>query len=164
MEDLRSTIYYYENVADSKGNAGRASSITTIIGKLRGILETIELEIKGRQLRSLHCIDLTRLGNHTAIDEQLDKTRDEAATMLDCPELKQVQVRHCHAAQFYSLSGFQYDLRVVFIHDGLYGRKHLYNYVYDKGQWWKIADSLIERVLVTHDMLFPPILTMGHNR
>lgn len=111
LEDLRSTIYYYENVADGKGDAARASSITTITGKLKAILETIELEIK-------------------ATDEQLHKMRNEAATMLDCPELKQVR----------------YDLRVVFIHDGLYGRKHLYSYVHDKGQWWKIADSLIEQV------------------
>ena len=74
--------------------------------------------------------------------------RNEAATMLDCPELKQVRVRRRHTTCFYKcLSGFQYDLRVVFIHDGLYGRKHLYSYVYDKDQWWKIADSLIEQVL-----------------
>ena len=41
----------------------------------------------------------------------------------------------------------QYDLRVVFVHDGLYGRKHLYSYVHDKSCWWKIADSLIEKVM-----------------
>jgi len=93
---------------------------------------------------------LTHSGNYPATDEQLHKMRNEAATMLDCPELKQVRVRRCHVACFYKcLSEFQYDLRVVFIHDGLYGRKHLYSYVHDKGQWWKIADSLIEQVSVS---------------
>ncbi|KAL4076724.1 hypothetical protein V8B97DRAFT_2022016 [Scleroderma yunnanense] len=117
LKDLRSTIYYYENLANDKGDAERASSITTTLGKLRSILEALELEIK-------------------ATDERFHQTRSEAATMLDCPELKQVR----------------YDLRVVFIHDGLYGRKHLYSYIYDKNQWWKIADSLIEQV--TEDVVF----------
>lgn len=44
------------------------------------------------------------------------------------------------------MSVLQYDLRVVFMHDGLYGRKHLYSYVHDKSCWWKIADSLIQKV------------------
>ncbi|KAF8452404.1 hypothetical protein L210DRAFT_2031624 [Boletus edulis BED1] len=65
-----------------------------------------------------------------ATDERINMLRTEAETLLDCEELQQ----------------FKYDLRVVFVHDGLYGRKHLYSYVHDKSCWWKIADSLIEKV------------------
>ncbi|KAI6165217.1 hypothetical protein EDD17DRAFT_1556658 [Pisolithus thermaeus] len=111
LKDLRSTIYYYEHVADDKGDPERTSSIRTTTEKLKSILEAVELEIK-------------------ATDQLIHRMREEALTLLDCPELKQVR----------------YDLRVVFMHDGLYGRKHLYCYVRDKGQWWRIADSLIERV------------------
>ena len=35
---------------------------------------------------------------------------------------------------------WQYDLRVVLVHDGLYGRNHLYSYIKHKGQWWKTVD------------------------
>ncbi|KAI6015277.1 hypothetical protein F5J12DRAFT_524359 [Pisolithus orientalis] len=111
LKDLRSTIYYYERVADDKGDPERASSIKITTEKLKSILEAVELEIK-------------------ATDQMIHRMREEALALLDCPELKQVR----------------YDLRVVFMHDGLYGRKHLYCYVRDKGQWWKIADSLIEQV------------------
>ncbi|KAI6014460.1 hypothetical protein PISMIDRAFT_26984 [Pisolithus microcarpus 441] len=111
LKDLRSTIYYYEHVADDKGDPERTSSIKKTTEKLKSILEAVESEIK-------------------VTDQMIHKMREEALTLLDCPELKQVR----------------YDLRVVFMHDGLYGRKHLYCYVRDKGQWWKIADSLIEQV------------------
>jgi hypothetical protein len=55
-------------------------------------------------------------------------------------------VHYLLLATFDPSSMLQYDLRVVFMHDGLYGRKHLYSYVHDKSFWWKIADSLIEKV------------------
>jgi hypothetical protein len=41
----------------------------------------------------------------------------------------------------------QYDLRVVFIHDGIFGRKHLYSYVQDKGKWWKTVDNAVTEVI-----------------
>ena len=37
----------------------------------------------------------------------------------------------------------QYDLRAVLVHDGVYGRKHLYSYVKDKGTWWKTHDYIV---------------------
>ncbi|KAF8839694.1 hypothetical protein BDN67DRAFT_737341 [Paxillus ammoniavirescens] len=111
LKDLRSTIFYFENIADAKGDLERASAIQTTATKLKSILDTIEQEIK-------------------TTDHTTNTLRTEAATLLDCPELQQVR----------------YDLRVVFMHDGLYGRKHLYSYVHDRSSWWKIADSLIEKV------------------
>ncbi|KAF9242275.1 hypothetical protein BU15DRAFT_44007 [Melanogaster broomeanus] len=111
LNDLRSTIFYYENVADAKGDPERASAIQTTLTKLKSILDTIEEEIK-------------------TTDNTINILRAEVASLLVCAELQHVR----------------YDLRVVFMHDGLYGRKHLYSYVHDKSSWWKIADSLIEKV------------------
>ncbi|KAF8553500.1 hypothetical protein OG21DRAFT_1597694 [Imleria badia] len=111
LKDLRSTIFYFENVADAMDDMERGTSIQTTTRKLKSILTTIEEGIK-------------------ATDERVDTLRTQAETLLECEELQQ----------------FKYDLRVVFVHDGLYGRKHLYSYVHDKSCWWKIADSLIEKV------------------
>ncbi|KAH7882908.1 hypothetical protein F5I97DRAFT_1930528 [Phlebopus sp. FC_14] len=111
LKDLQSTIYYFQKVADPKGDSERATAIQSTATKLKGILDSIEQEIQGTE-------------------EKIRGMRDEAMTLLDCPELQQVR----------------YDLRVVFMHDGLYGRKHLYSYVHDKDAWWKIADSAIEQV------------------
>ncbi|KIJ59889.1 hypothetical protein HYDPIDRAFT_99805 [Hydnomerulius pinastri MD-312] len=111
LKDLQSTIYYYEHVADAKGDPERASAIQATATKLKSILDSIEQEIK-------------------TTDEKINALLTEGATLLDCDELQQVR----------------YDLRVVFMHDGLYGRKHLYSYVHDKSSWWKIADLVIEQV------------------
>ncbi|KAF9224715.1 hypothetical protein BS17DRAFT_751550 [Gyrodon lividus] len=111
LQDLGSTIFYYESIANAKGDPERGSSIQTTATKLKSILDTIGEEIK-------------------TTDNRIDTLRADAATLLDCSELQQVR----------------YDLRVVFMHDGLYGRKHLYSYVHDKSSWWKIADSSIEKV------------------
>ncbi|KAI0753245.1 hypothetical protein C8Q80DRAFT_1304918 [Daedaleopsis nitida] len=67
-----------------------------------------------------------------AIDDAIQRTRTEAQGMLDCPELQ----KH------------RYDLRVVLVHDGLYGRSHLYSYVKQKGKWWKTIDYAVTEVLI----------------
>jgi hypothetical protein len=41
---------------------------------------------------------------------------------------------------------WQYDLRAVLVHDGLFGRRQLYSYVKDKGVWWKSVDSDVTEV------------------
>ncbi|KAG8215977.1 hypothetical protein J3R82DRAFT_7960 [Butyriboletus roseoflavus] len=111
LKDLRSTIFYFENVADAENDPERGASIQATTRKLKGILNTIEERFK-------------------ITDKEIDALRTQAETLLDCEELQR----------------YKYDLRVVFVHDGLYGRKHLYSYVHDKSCWWKIADSLIEKV------------------
>ncbi|KAH0831081.1 hypothetical protein J3R83DRAFT_13627 [Lanmaoa asiatica] len=103
LKDLRSTIFYFENVADAEDDLERGTSIQATTRKLKGILNTIEEEIKGS-----------------------DSFYFQASLVGDDDV---------------------YDLRVVFVHDGFYGRKHLYSYVHDKSCWWKIADSLIKKVL-----------------
>ena len=67
--------------------------------------------------------------------------------MRNCNDTRHVRIRGLLQPDTLSVWVLQYDLRVVFVHDGLYGRKHLYSYVHDKSCWWKIADSLIERVI-----------------
>ncbi|KAN0094833.1 hypothetical protein V8E55_003120 [Tylopilus felleus] len=111
LKDLRSSIFYFENVANGGGDPEREISIEATTRKLKSILTTIEESIK-------------------TTNEKVETLRTRTETLLDCEELQQ----------------YKYDLRVVFVHDGLYGRKHLYSYVHDKSCWWKIADSLIEKV------------------
>ncbi|KII90148.1 hypothetical protein PLICRDRAFT_174928 [Plicaturopsis crispa FD-325 SS-3] len=64
------------------------------------------------------------------IDAQISQLQIDAAAVMDIPELQRLR----------------YDLRVVFVHDGLFGRKHLYSYVQDQGKWWKTVDSLVDEV------------------
>ncbi|KAG1888259.1 hypothetical protein F4604DRAFT_1916175 [Suillus subluteus] len=111
LADLRSSIYYYENVADAKGDDERARVTQIMAKKLKNILAQVEKEIK-------------------VSDINIAKMRDQAATLLDCPELQRAR----------------YDLRAVLVHDGLYGRKHLYSYVQEKGAWWRIEDTSISQV------------------
>ena len=44
------------------------------------------------------------------------------------------------------LTVVQYDLRVVLLHDGLFGRKHIYSYVQGEGVWWKTVDTEVTEV------------------
>ncbi|OAX43748.1 hypothetical protein K503DRAFT_680461 [Rhizopogon vinicolor AM-OR11-026] len=111
LKDLRSSIYYYESVADADGDHQRAGIIRTTAERLKNILAQVEKEIAD-------------------IDLNITKMRDQAATLLDCPELQRAR----------------YDLRVVLMHDGLYGRKHLYSYVQEKGAWWRIEDASVTQV------------------
>lgn len=111
LTDLRSSIYYYENVADAKGDDERARVTQIMANKLKNILAQVEKEIE-------------------ASDIDIAKMRDQAATLLDCPELQRAR----------------YDLRAVLVHDGLYGRKHLYSYVQEKDAWWRIEDTSISQV------------------
>ncbi|KAG1743750.1 uncharacterized protein EDB91DRAFT_1247238 [Suillus paluster] len=111
LTDLRSSIYYYENVADAKDDDERARVAQITANKLKSVLAQIEKEIE-------------------AANFNIAKMRDRAATLLDCPELQRAR----------------YDLRVVLVHNGLYGRKHLYSYVQEKGAWWRIEDTSITQV------------------
>jgi hypothetical protein len=47
LKDLRSAIFYFENVADAKDDLEREISIQATTRKLKGILTTIEEGIKG---------------------------------------------------------------------------------------------------------------------
>jgi len=47
LKDLRSSVYYYENVADAKGDHHRADIMQTTAAKLKSVLAQIENEIKG---------------------------------------------------------------------------------------------------------------------
>ncbi|EIN14456.1 hypothetical protein PUNSTDRAFT_140745 [Punctularia strigosozonata HHB-11173 SS5] len=105
LGDLRSSIYYFENVAQAGEDVERQESIDTTTRKLKSILTKLEDELKG-------------------IDERITRLKEDAATVLNCPELQQLR----------------YDLRVVLVHDGLPGRSHLHSYTQVKGKWWKTVD------------------------
>ncbi|KAH7912508.1 hypothetical protein BJ138DRAFT_1004302 [Hygrophoropsis aurantiaca] len=111
LKDLRSSLYYFEHVADAKEDQERATTIQTTVTKLKSIIAKVEKEIQ-------------------STEEQIAKLKEESSNLFNCAELQKVR----------------YDLRVVFVHDGLYGRKHLYTYVQEKGIWWKTVDSSITQV------------------
>ncbi|KAI0643929.1 hypothetical protein C8Q79DRAFT_977495 [Trametes meyenii] len=111
LADLQSCLYYYENVAESDGDPKRADEIRENKEKLRHAIDKIKEEVHN-------------------IDVSVERMRDEARGMLDCPELQ----KH------------RYDLRAVIVHDGFFGRSHLYSYVKYKGKWWKTVDYLVTEV------------------
>ncbi|KAI0767227.1 hypothetical protein C8Q74DRAFT_941235 [Fomes fomentarius] len=111
LADLQSCLYYHEHVAESNDDPKRAEEILTNKEKLARTIDKIQEEVK-------------------AIDSTIERSRTEAQSKLDCPELQ----KH------------RYDLRVVMVHDGLYGRSHLYSHVKQKGKWWKTVDYSVSEV------------------
>ncbi|KAI9464009.1 hypothetical protein BJY52DRAFT_1401276 [Lactarius psammicola] len=74
---------------------------------------------------------LTRIENELeTIQTQKDNLKDQLSQIFEGPELRE----------------HRYDLRVVLMHDGLYGRSHLYSYVNDNGTWWKTVDWAVTEV------------------
>ncbi|KAI0795565.1 hypothetical protein C8Q75DRAFT_803435 [Abortiporus biennis] len=59
------------------------------------------------------------------IDTTIADYKLQVQAAYDCPELQK----------------YRYDLRAVLVHDGLYGRRHLYSYVKHHNQWWKTLDK-----------------------
>lgn len=74
---------------------------------------------------------ITRIENELeTIQVQKDDLKGQLSRLYDGPELRE----------------HRYDLRVVFMHDGVYGRSHLYSYVNDNGTWWKTVDWVVTEV------------------
>ncbi|THH02020.1 hypothetical protein EW026_g774 [Hermanssonia centrifuga] len=111
LADLRSSLHYYENIAEHHDNEERGADIQSTASALRTIVARIESELE-------------------AIDRTITSLRQQADTVFSCPELQR----------------YKYDLRVVIVHDGVYGRSHLYSYVKQKGIWWKTLDSVVAAV------------------
>jgi len=65
-----------------------------------------------------------------ALDDRVTYLRHAAETIFDDPSIQ----RH------------RYDLRAVLVHDGLYGRNHIYSYVNDGKVWWKTLDLHVSEV------------------
>ena len=83
----------------------------------------------------------------TAIDANITRMQAEAQGLLDCPELQKHRVRPYASRTPTSPEPLlQYDLRVVLVHDGLFGRSHLYSYVKQNGKWWKTVDYQVTEV------------------
>ncbi|KAI0962288.1 hypothetical protein AcV7_001167 [Taiwanofungus camphoratus] len=80
---------------------------------------------------------LTQIENEIqTIDVTTAKLRSEAANVFECPELQQ----------------HRYDLRVVLVHDGLFGRSHLYSYVKHNDTWWKTVDYAVTEVIFSRSL------------
>ncbi|PCH34125.1 hypothetical protein WOLCODRAFT_113208 [Wolfiporia cocos MD-104 SS10] len=118
LADLRSSLHYYENVAEHNDDPQRKAMLHETAQKLRKILTRIENELQ-------------------TIDATIEKLNADSANVFECPELQQ----------------HRYDLRVVLVHDGLFGRNHIYSYVKDRDTWWKTMDySVTEaRLIVSED-------------
>ncbi|CDO71510.1 hypothetical protein BN946_scf184910.g9 [Trametes cinnabarina] len=86
-------------------------------------------EIRINQEKLKHIIETVK-AEVTSIDATISRLKSDSEGMLDCPELQE----------------HRYDLRAVIVHDGLYGRSHLYSYVKSKGKWWKTVDYVVTEV------------------
>ncbi|KAA1474450.1 hypothetical protein DENSPDRAFT_841038 [Dentipellis sp. KUC8613] len=74
---------------------------------------------------------LTRIENEIeTIESQIAKLQIQSAQQFDGPELRE----------------HRYDLRVVLVHDGLFGRNHMYSYVQQGSTWWKTVDYEVTEV------------------
>lgn len=70
----------------------------------------------------------------------------ESNGLFDVPELQRLEVRFLLLFIAVNLKHFKYTLRVVLMHDGMIGRKHLYSYVNNRGTWWKTLDHDVSQV------------------
>ncbi|KAI0364511.1 hypothetical protein BV20DRAFT_1107189 [Pilatotrama ljubarskyi] len=101
-------------------------------------------EIRENQEKLAQVID--RVQNEAKeIESTIVRLKEEAHGMLDCPELQR----------------YQYDLRAVIVHDGLFGRSHLYSYVKYKGKWWKTVDYVVTEVPEENVLNDPAGLHLG---
>ncbi|PPQ90851.1 hypothetical protein CVT25_007386 [Psilocybe cyanescens] len=72
LQTLRSTVYYYENIADSEGDPTRKTTLQRVAENLRNIMTVIEAKVED-------------------IDHQVEKLQAEVAVVYDCPELQKFQ-------------------------------------------------------------------------
>lgn len=80
-----------------------------------------------------------------SIEDSIAKCKVEADQVFDCPELQELK----------------YELRAVLMHDGFYGRNHLYSYVKHKGAWWKTTENAVFEVPETEVVEDPAGLHLG---
>ncbi|CCM03777.1 uncharacterized protein FIBRA_05924 [Fibroporia radiculosa] len=128
LADLRSSLRYYETVAEDNSDPQRKAELHDTAQKLRKALVRIENELQSGSATVSGKIYNPELS--AAMDASVAHLKDQVTSMFDCPELQQ----------------HRYDLRVVLAHDGLYGRSHVYSYVKQKHIWWKTLDYIVNQV------------------
>ncbi|KAF4579310.1 hypothetical protein EYR36_001120 [Pleurotus pulmonarius] len=69
LQALRDSMYYYEHLADAKGDPERKEKLARTLDRLQAILSTIEKEAEG-------------------IDAEVAKLKEEESKLFDCPELQ----------------------------------------------------------------------------
>jgi hypothetical protein len=89
IRDLRSSVYYYENVAEADGDSVRKATIEKVATELKQILMKVEQEIEGMLRHRFHQYGITC---SIGIDQQIKTLRDEAAHIFEVPELQEYQV------------------------------------------------------------------------
>ncbi|KAG5644018.1 hypothetical protein DXG03_009233 [Asterophora parasitica] len=86
------------------------------------------------------------VSNVQEIDSKIEKLQGDLNDVFECPELQK----------------YRYDLRAVFMHTGLPGRKQIYSYVQDNhGVWWKTIDYTVAEVPVETILTDPTGLHLG---
>ena len=85
-------MYYYEQVADAKGDATRQADIERTCNKLKHILASIENEVKGMYLPQIVNPLLIPL---SAIDAKVLELNAESQTLFDVPEMQANGVGGC---------------------------------------------------------------------
>lgn len=129
MSDLRSTLHYYEHVAE-KGDETRQRVLERTANQVNDILTMVTSKVEGIFAPFVE-VESPPKSISSDIDHRLGKLQVEVNTIFDCPELQQ----------------FRYDLRSVLMHTGLPGRKQIYSYVQDvEGSWWKTVDTEVVEV------------------
>jgi len=89
-----------------------------------------EAAIRNTALKLRHIMNQIVLDTQGA-DREIERLQTEVTAVFNCPELQE----------------YQYDLRAVFMHTGLPGRKQIYSYVQDgRGTWWKTLDYTVTEV------------------
>lgn len=156
LADLRSAVHYYEQIADDKEDLERKSQIHEAARRLRKILTKIENELQSESVSSYDKM-LSDEWYMVAIDLTITKHQAKAATAYDAPELQQHRVGILYVtciSMGLILYLPQYDLRVVLVHDGLYGRNRVYSYIKQRDKWWKTVDYQVTEVSLRSFVVF----------
>lgn len=98
LTDLRSTLYYYENVAVPTDKE-REQQIQQTAAKLKSILAAITDQINGDSGFVFAICDCAKQ-LRVAVDQQIEQLRTEVASVFDCPELQCFRVRHVSVVCF----------------------------------------------------------------
>jgi len=113
LRDLRASLYYYEHVADSKGDAARQDAITRTTQKLKDMLLMMSKKLDGWET----CITIVfKFLNITLeIDHKIGTLQEELAGLFNCPEFQNYRVSHIwapcvyysHSVEFVSMTFVQ---------------------------------------------------------
>ncbi|KAH0578530.1 hypothetical protein H2248_003680 [Termitomyces sp. 'cryptogamus'] len=120
---------------------------------------------------SLHYFEEVARKDEPNREESVNRTAEKLRRLLDfiVPTVREIDVSveklQADLAAVYEIPELQkhlYDLRAVFMHTGLPGRKQIYSYIRDAhGVWWKTVDRLVTEVPEETALTDPTGLHLG---